>query len=166
MKIIVVGMDDGIILDTNRCVILDESKLTINEKTLLDTGTEMEALTIAERHGIPLRHILQGCGYGDLHYGNCVPFSPATLREEFTELPSLFPEVFDIKLTDVMNSSIADDIKEMGDVLKWGASLSNEELHMIAQHAIQDDELWSQWRATIIESLLEYKNTVTESEQV
>jgi hypothetical protein len=156
-KIIVVGMDDGIILDLNRCVILDESALSVNEKTLLDTGTEMEALTIAERHGVSLRHIMQGCGYGDLHYGNSFPLTPIMLRTEFSELPSLFPEQ--------LNNDTIVGVKEMRETLAWGASLSDEQLHHIAQDVLQDDELWSQWRASVIESLLSYKATITESQE-
>lgn len=153
---IIVGMDDGIILDLNRCVILEESDLSINEKTLLDTGTEMEALTIAERHGTSLRRILEACGYGDLHYRNCLSLSPFVLRTEFSELPSLFP--------DQLNDDSISGVKEMRETLAWGASLSDEQLNYIAQHALQDDELWSQWRATVIDSLLAYKQHITESQ--
>lgn len=153
---IIVGMDDGIILDLNRCVILDESKLSINEKTLLDTGTEMEALTIAQRHGASLRPILEGCGYGDLHYNNCLPLTPLTLREEFSELPSLFP--------DQLNNDSILGIKEMRETLAWGASLDASQFRIISDYIQQDDELWSQWRATVIDALLAYKHYITESQ--
>ena len=64
-KMIIVGTDDGIILDVNRCAIFDENDLSEADQTLLNFGTESDALSVSNRHGTKLSDILEGCGYGD-----------------------------------------------------------------------------------------------------
>ena len=51
MKMIVVGMDDGIILDLKRCVIFDEDAIGDADQRVLNFGTEADAISVADRHG-------------------------------------------------------------------------------------------------------------------
>jgi hypothetical protein len=141
MKMIVVGMDDGIILDLNRCVIFDENAIGDADQRLLNFGTESDALSVADRHGTKLSNILEACGYGDLHYNNCLPLTPIALRQEFTELPSLLPD------------GEVEGLSEVKQTLAWGASLDEEQFRYLADIVQQDDELWSQWRVSIIDAL-------------
>ena len=146
MKMIIVGMDDGIILDANKCVILDESTLDVHERTLLDSGTDTEAMRIAERHGVALRNILQGCGYGELHYGNCLAVTPSVLHQEFVEVPALIPE----------GSDEVAGVQTLKELFAWGASLSYEDLKNLCNDIIMDDELWGAWQNSVF-SHLEYR---------
>jgi hypothetical protein len=143
MKMIVVGMDDGIILDLNRCVILDEDAIGDADQRLLNFGTESDALAVADRHGAKLSSILEGCGYGDLHYGNCLALTPNALRDEFVEIPTL--------LVDVPES--IEGVAEIKEVLTWGASLNNNQMRLLASYILQDDELWTTWRTAVVTAL-------------
>lgn len=142
-KMVVVGVDDGIILDLSRCVILDEATLGEADRELLNFGTDTDALSVANRLGESLIGILEGCGYGDLNYFNCIALSPTALREEFAELPSLFPE----------NLENADHLRE---ILEWGTKLNDEQLDFLSAYILQDDALWSQWRSSVVASLYEF----------
>lgn len=153
-KMIIVGTDDGIILDVNRCAIFDENDLSEADQTLLNFGTESDALSVSNRHGTKLSDILEGCGYGDLHYNNCLPLTPLALRQEFIELPELLPD-----------SQVAgvEDIKE---VFAWGASLTDEQYEYLSDYIQQDDELWAQWRISVVDALQwMYTQHITESEK-
>ena len=143
MKMIVVGMDDGIILDLNRCVIFDEDAIGDADQRLLNFGTESDALAVADRHGAKLSNILEGCGYGDLHYNNCFPLSPKVLRQEFTEIPTLIGDVPD----DI------DGVSHIKQVLAWGASLDNKSFQRLADYIQQSDELWTAWRTEVVMAL-------------
>lgn len=140
-KVIVVGLDDGIVLDLNRCVIFDESTLSENERHLLDFGTEVESLTIAQRHGVRLSHILENCGYGDLNYSNCLSYSPTAICMEIDEM-----------------LATAELETEQRDSLTWARQLGNQGLEDIASIAMQFDGLWNVWRYTLLASIIEYKN--------
>ena len=142
-KMIIVGLDDGIILDVSRCVIFDESALGDAEQRLLNFGTESDALAVADRCGTKLSNILEECGYGDLRYSNSLSLSPNALRDEFMSLPDLLPE------TSVDVAGLA----EMKAVLEWGNTLDDAQLSEIAEYAMQDDDLWAQWRTTIVGTL-------------
>lgn len=140
-KMIVVGMDDGIILDLSRCVIFDEDAIGDADQRLLNFGTESDALSVADRHGTKLSNILEACGYGDLHYNNCLPLTPISLRQEFLELPSLLPD------------GDIEGLAEVKQTLAWGAQLDNEQMQHLADIIQQDDELWTQWRVSVVDSL-------------
>lgn len=140
-KMIVVGMDDGIILDLSRCVIFDEDAIGDADQRLLNFGTESDALSVADRHGTKLSNILEGCGYGDLHYNNCLPLTPIALRQEFTEIPSLLPD------------GELEGLAEVKQTLAWGASLDAEQFRYLADVVQQDDELWQQWRVSVVDAL-------------
>lgn len=142
-KMIIVGMDDGIILDVNRCVLFDENTLGEADQNLLNFGTESDALSVANRHGERLSDILEGCGYGDLNYFNSLAMSPDALRSEFTELPTVLPEG-------------VEGVEEVIKVLNWGASLSNDQLLNLSAYAMQDDDLWSAWRTALIIALQDF----------
>ena len=139
-KMIIVGTDDGIILDVSRCAIFDENELSEADQTLLNFGTESDALSVANRHGIKLSDILEGCGYGDLNYYNSLALSPLALRSEFEEFPELLPN--DIE-----------GVSEVKAILEWGSKLSDTQLMNLAAYALQDDDLWNQWRTTVVGAL-------------
>jgi len=142
-KMIIVGTDDGIILDVSRCAIFDENELSEADQTLLNFGTESDALSVANRHGIKLSDILEGCGYGDLNYYNSLALSPLALRSEFEEFPELLPD--DIE-----------GVAEVKAILEWGSKLSDTQLMNLAAYALQDDDLWNQWRTTVVGALQEF----------
>lgn len=140
-KVIIVGLDDGIILDLDRCVIIESDSLSEAEHHSLDFGTEVEALTVAQRHGVRLSHILQNCGYGDLNYSNCLSYSPTAICMEIDEM-----------------LATAELETEQRDLLAWARQLGNQGLEDIASIAMQFDELWSVWRYALLASIVEYKN--------
>lgn len=141
-KMIIVGTDDGIILDVSRCAIFDENELSEADQTLLNFGTESDALSVANRHGTKLSDILEGCGYGDLNYYNSLALSPLALRSEFEEFPYISDEV--------------EGVAEVKAILEWGSKLSDTQLMNLAAYALQDDDLWNQWRTTVIWALQEF----------
>lgn len=140
-KMIIVGTDDGIILDVSRCAIFDENELSEADQTLLNYGTESDSLSVANRHGIKLSDILEGCGYGDLNYNNSLALSPLALRSEFAEFAE-FPELL--------------PVAEVKAILEWGSKLSDTQLMNLAAYALQDDDLWNQWRITVTWALQDF----------
>ena len=155
-KMIIVGTDDGIILDVTRCAIFNESQLSEADQTLLNFGTESDALSVANRHGTKLSYILDGCGYGDLHYGNCLAVSPLTLHQEFVEIPALLVDVPDH----------IEGTQRIKQVLEWGASLDKEQLELLSSYIMQDDELWTHWRTSVVSALdWMYTENHTETEE-
>lgn len=142
-KMIIVGTDDGIILDVSRCAIFDENELSEADQTLLNFGTESDSLSVANRHGVKLSDILEGCGYGDLNYNNSLALSPLALRSEFEEFPELLPD--DIE-----------GVAEVKAILEWGSKLSDTQLMNLSAYALQDDELWNQWRTTVVGALQDF----------
>lgn len=151
-KMIVVGMDDGIILDLSRCVIFDENSIGDADQRLLNFGTESDALSVADRHGKKLSNILEACGFGDLHYNNCLPLTPIALRQEFIELPDLLPDVE------------VEGVSDIKDAFAWGASMTDEQCSLLSDYVQQDDELWTQWRVSVVDALQwMYTNHITES---
>jgi hypothetical protein len=149
-KMIIVGTDDGIILDVSRCAIFDENELSEADQTLLNFGTESDALSVANRHGIKLSDILEGCGYGDLNYYNSLALSPLALRSEFAEFPELLP-------------ADLDGVAEVKAILEWGSKLSDTQLMNLAAYALQDDDLWNQWRTTVVGALQEFYTNFQEA---
>lgn len=149
-KMIIVGTDDGIILDVSRCAIFDENELSEADQTLLNFGTESDALSVANRHGINLSDILEGCGYGDLNYYNSLALSPLALRSEFEEFPELLPN--DIE-----------GVSEVKAILEWGSKLSDTQLMNLAAYALQDDDLWNQWRTTVVGALQDFYTNFQEA---
>ena len=149
-KMIIVGTDDGIILDVSRCAIFDENELSEADQTLLNFGTESDALSVANRHGIKLSDILEGCGYGDLNYYNSLALSPLALRSEFEEFPELLPN--DIE-----------GVSEVKAILEWGSKLSDTQLMNLAAYALQDDDLWNQWRTTVVGALQDFYTNFQEA---
>jgi hypothetical protein len=149
-KMIIVGTDDGIILDVSRCAIFDENELSEADQTLLNFGTESDALSVANRHGIKLSDILEGCGYGDLNYYNSLALSPLALRSEFEEFPELLPD--DIE-----------GVSEVKAILEWGSKLSDTQLMNLAAYALQDDDLWNQWRTTVVGALQDFYTNFQEA---
>jgi hypothetical protein len=149
-KMIIVGTDDGIILDVSRCAIFDENELSEADQTLLNFGTESDALSVANRHGIKLSDILEGCGYGDLNYYNSLALSPLALRSEFEEFPELLPEGIE-------------GVAEVKAILEWGSKLSDTQLMNLAAYALQDDELWNQWRTTVVGALQDFYTNFQEA---
>jgi hypothetical protein len=151
-KMIIVGTDDGIILDVSRCAIFDENELSEADQTLLNFGTESDALSVSNRHGTKLSDILEGCGYGDLHYGNCLALTPITLQQEFEEIPEM--------IGDVDHIEGAQEIKK---ILEWGAHLNKNQFDLLSSYILQDDELWIHWRTAVVTALdwmyAEYNNT-------
>ena len=149
-KMIIVGTDDGIILDVNRCAIFDENDLSEADQTLLNFGTESDALSVSNRHGTKLSDILEGCGYGDLNYYNSLALSPLALRSEFEEFPELLPN--DIE-----------GVSEVKAILEWGSKLSDTQLMNLAAYALQDDDLWNQWRTTVVGALQDFYTNFQEA---
>lgn len=150
MKLII-GIDDGIILDMKRCVLIDDEELGEADRALLDNGTEAEALAVANRIGKSLHSILAGCGYGDLHYGNAVPYTPVSIRDE------LEARVEEIRNIDT----------EVAEIMDWGLSLTNNDLDMIGSSILAEEskEVWGDYFANIVLALAYWHNqTITESE--
>lgn len=153
---VVVGLDDGIILDLSRCVIFDDEAIGDADQRLLNVGTESDAISVAERHGTKLHSILARCGYGELHYGNCLSLSPSALHTEFVELPTL--------LTDVPDE--VEGLPNIKEMFAWGASLGFDELEELAEYILQDDELWQAWRIAVVDALeIAYRQHKKEQEK-
>lgn len=150
MKLII-GIDDGIILDAKRCVLVDDDALGEADRALLDNGTEAEALAVANRIGKSLHAILAGCGYGDLHYGNAIAYSPVSIRDE---LSARVEEISEID-------------EEVGKIMAWGLSLTDNDLDMIGSSILTEEipEVWGHYFENIVMALdYWHDQTITESE--
>lgn len=152
MKLIV-GVDDGIILDVSRCVIVDSSDLGDADRALLETGTETESLSVANRLGVRLDRVLEGCGYGSLNYTNAISYDPQAIRQEIMErLPLLADGVAD------------EEDKTIVDLLAWALTLSDIELSEIGHMILSDEspEVWGDYLGNIVLGVAWWKR-VTES---
>ena len=135
---VIVGLDDGIILDASRCVFFNTENIGEADMTLLDCGTETEAISVANRWGKNLFQVLTLCGFGDLNYYNCLSLTPRALREEFGVLSEL----------------TFSDNPQLGNITKWASELSDEELSDIAEFILQSDDLWDVWRIHVVEAMM------------
>ena len=152
MKLII-GIDDGIILDAKRCVLVDDSELGEADRALLDNGTEAEAIGVAYRIGKSLHDILAGCGWGDLHYANSIAYSPSAIRYELTEKVNAISEVDE----------------DIASVMRWGLTADDATLNAVGEIILADEsvEVWGDYFSNIILALsLVQSQTITESETV
>lgn len=76
--------------------------------------------------------------HNDLTWRNCLSFSPLCIKTEAKEMIDLFGD-------DISESSIK--------MFKWVDTLTTSELQNITDYAMTDDDLWSQWRSTLIASI-------------
>lgn len=158
MKLIV-GVDDGIILDVKRCVIVDHHALSESERTLLDSGTEEQAIAVAYRHGRSLYEVLDGCGYGQLNYANAVAYSPDAMRDEImSKVDNLRKSVTDV------DESMREELSEMVSLLDWALTLPEEDLFQIGYFILSDEseEVWGQYFANVVLGVAWWRS-ITES---
>lgn len=157
MKLIV-GVDDGIILDVKRCVIVDHHALSESERTLLDSGTEEQAIAVAYRHGRSLYEVLDGCGYGQLNYANAIAYSPDAMRDELASRMEV------IKQSAVDTSDLYEDDKAVVDLMEWALTLPDDDLFQIGYFIVSDEseEVWGSFFANIILGVAWWRS-ITES---
>lgn len=140
-KKVIVGVDDGIILDASRCVVIDTDDLGEADIELLSNGTELEAITVANRLGRRLDVIGEQCGWGDLHYTNCLSLSPEALRDEASALYG------------------STDDRMAQAILEWVAHLSDDKLSDMAYFILESDTLWDVWRVHVVEAFQHFYST-------
>lgn len=146
---LIVGLDDGIILDMKRCVFFNAEELGEADKRLLDFGTETEAISVANREGENLFEVLQRSAFGTLNYGNTIAMTPEVLKEEFASLVSF--------LESSEHPWENDEEKTLlRTMATWAMNLPDEELYIIAYHAMESDDLWSVWRTQIMDGMMAY----------
>jgi hypothetical protein len=93
---LIICQQSGTILYVEHCTIVDTNELTAEEVKTLFEGGDGDAIEIADQVGKELRPMLDGCGYGDLNYSNCIAFSPNAIRQELEEnIEFYFPMAVD-----------------------------------------------------------------------
>jgi hypothetical protein len=79
---IIICQQSGTILYVEHCVIVDVDELSEQDQEEIFQGGDGDVLELAEQMGKELRPMLEGCGYGDLNYSNCIAFSPDAIQQE------------------------------------------------------------------------------------
>lgn len=138
MAKIIINRHDGTVTDLEGAFILDLEKLDNPTRMLwaewLDTGSDEVACKIATL-GESLKAILEGCGFGDLDYGNAYAYSALSLRDEI------------------------DAFADGGYDYEWldkAKKLTNEQLDYLGRELMSNDYLWSVWRNELIDALSHY----------
>ena len=124
MKLIV-NTRDGSITALDECYIVD----------IDENSTDGVTMDKARTEGKSLVEILNGCGYGDLRYGNAMSFSPVAIRDEIDCL---------------VQSDIYDDDAEFAEGLNL---LTDDDIKSISKLVGNDDDLWAHLNRSVQEAL-------------
>jgi len=96
MSKIIICQQSGTILYVEHCVIVDTDELSEQDQEEIFEGGDGDVIELADQMGKELRPMLDGCGYGDLNYSNCIAFSPNAIRQEIEEnIEFYFPMAID-----------------------------------------------------------------------
>lgn len=128
MTSFIVHPGTGTVIATDECVIVNVPDEVLDTMPDDEEGDEF-ICEFADEHG---RNINQT----DLSWGNCIAYSPSSIREEIIE---------------VLKESYPDD-KE---ALDWGLTASDAELNEVASYIITADGMWEEFHNNIMDGLRE-----------
>lgn len=124
-------------LNDDDVYVIDIDKMTDEMNAELDDTGEMPAEAIDSEAAISWQEFAEKTGT-DLHWGNCVAYSPSAIREEIREsLSDKFESTHDKK------------------VLEWAINASNEDLDEVASFILQGDHIWTTFTEDLISGLRE-----------
>lgn len=118
--------------------VIDTDKLTDEMNQEIDETGEIPDEAIDSEAAVPFPEFVKSQGT-DLTWGNCIAYSPSSIREEIRE--SLW-EIY------------ADDEDDKA-VLEWGKTATNDELNQVASYILSDHQIWGSFAEDIIEGLRE-----------
>lgn len=143
----VVHVGTGTIISADECVIVtlkDEMVTEITEHGGDDYFDEARIVELAEEVGTPLF-------ISDLTFGNTIAFSPSALREEARH---------------IISSGMYDSDEAYLAAMLWCADVAtDDQLNAVASWMLDNDDIWTTYRATIIEGLLQGMNDHNDSKK-
>mgnify|MGYP006271823471 CR=1 FL=1 len=102
-----------------------------------EDANSTETLTDLAVQGDSLDSILNGCGHGDLHYGNCIAFSPSAVRDEI----------------DVM---LNNDYWADAETRNMVAQFTDEDIEWIGSYCTNSDYIWQVFGTELREAIIEH----------
>lgn len=88
MALVIISANDGTVTELDGCYLVDTDKLNEDGQKSwqewIDGGNNNTAAQVAG-HGKDLTRLLESTGYGDLTFGNCMAFTPESLKQEAVE---------------------------------------------------------------------------------
>jgi hypothetical protein len=122
---LVVNTRDGSITALDECYIVDIDENSTDGMTMEKARTEGKSLV----------DILNGCGYGDLRYGNAMSFSPVAILDEIDSL--------------IMSGGYDED----AEFLEGLNLLTDDDINSISNLVGNDDNLWERLNGSVEEAL-------------
>lgn len=134
---LVIDATTGTILDLSECYIVLEENLTVDQESMLDSGSDSTIGELAREAGVPLNsNALEWILYGRL---TSVSYGPSALREEASTVLSEVGPIIE---------------QEDRDPLEWVTnSASDAELASLGEYILNDDAVWYGFRRNFLESL-------------
>lgn len=149
MSKILICEQSGTILYVEHCVIVDTDDLTEDDAKTLFEGGDGDAIEIADQYGKWVKPMLDGCGYGDLNYSNCIAFSPNAIRQELEEnIEFYFPMANDDP--DGEESEDAAQAKYFTDLVQ--SKMGQEKLEWFAG-CLNSDHMWDTFTRAMREEI-------------
>lgn len=133
----IVHIGTGTVIDADECVMVDVPDDVIEEMTKHggdDYFDDQRICELAEVNGEPINGT-------DLTWGNCMAFSPISLREEAGEL---------------LDSGAYDSEGNQREALEWCVNTATDaQLNGVASYILDDDDLWTTFRVSVLDGLLQ-----------
>ena len=130
----IVHYGTGTVIAVEECVVVDVSDEILADLTTSggdDYFDDNVICDLALEIGTPINT-------SDLTYGNCMAFSPDSLREEAQE-------ILDLGLWAT---------EEQRKAMEWCVSTAtNDQLNEVAGYILNDDTMWSEFRSSVLEGL-------------
>lgn len=134
MTHLIIHVGTGTIIDADECVIVNVEQLDDHDTALVTDGDDSDVVEIAERLGKPVNTT-------DLRWGNTVAFSPVALREEAEA---------------ILDAGIYEEGEVWYDAMKWCTeTATDDQLNEVASYVLDDDDLWTTYRTSVTEGLLQ-----------
>lgn len=130
--------EDGTVMSLDDCYLVRSEDLSDEEIQSIENGFESEIGSVAVSKGAPLNVMLASSGFGDLHYGNAIAYSPRSLRDDAASWVSSYPEG-----------------SAEHEALRWAATASNDDLDIIGQRILAGDPPWDNYRSSVVDELVE-----------
>lgn len=143
---ILIDTKTGTVTSMNDTVFVDFDSLSAEDQAILsDDASDSEIIAVANKVGTPLGTTLARCGFGDLHYGNAIAYSPEAIKDELGCRKEAYEEL--------VQEDDSDDSKQLLQIVEWALSLSNDDLADVAELVLNGDDAWNDYMVNILEAL-------------
>lgn len=124
----------GTIIGADECVIVDVPNDMADAMSGDDYFDDQQVLDLAHEIG-------QAIQINDLKYGNTMAFSPSALREE---------------AECILDAGIYSEDESWHEAMKWCIETATDDhLDAVASYILDDDDLWTTYRRSVTEGLLQ-----------